>query len=61
MDKMLGAIVGFKIVITRLEGKWKMSQNHSPQDIAGVQAGLVRENGSAQKAVADIMTKLDRR
>jgi transcriptional regulator len=61
MDKMLGAIVGFKIVITRLEGKWKMSQNRSPQDIAGVQAGLVRENGSAQKAVADIMTKLDRR
>lgn len=60
MDKMLGAIVGFKIAITRLEGKWKMSQNRSPQDIAGVQIGLTSEDGAPQKAVADIMTKLVR-
>jgi transcriptional regulator len=25
---MLKAIVGFRIEITRLEGKWKLSQNH---------------------------------
>jgi predicted FMN-binding regulatory protein PaiB len=25
---MLHSIVGFRLVITRLEGKWKMSQNH---------------------------------
>jgi transcriptional regulator len=60
MDKMLGAIVGFKIAITRLEGKWKMSQNRSPQDIAGVQIGLASEDGAPQKAVADIMAKLVR-
>lgn len=59
MDKMLRAIVGFKIAITRLEGKWKMSQNRTPQDFAGVQAGLSREDGSAQKTVADIMARLD--
>jgi predicted FMN-binding regulatory protein PaiB len=25
---MSGGIVGFRLVITLLEGKWKMSQNH---------------------------------
>jgi transcriptional regulator len=29
VEKMLKAIVGFRIDITRLEGKWKLSQNHS--------------------------------
>ncbi len=29
VDAMLKAIVGFRIEITRLEGKWKLSQNHS--------------------------------
>jgi transcriptional regulator len=31
VEKMLGAIVGFRIEITRLEGKWKLSQNHSEE------------------------------
>ena len=34
------AIVGVEINITRLEGKWKMSQNRSPADIDGVVRGL---------------------
>jgi transcriptional regulator len=29
--RMLGAIVGFRVEITRLEGKWKLSQNHSSE------------------------------
>ncbi|MBE7551144.1 MAG: FMN-binding negative transcriptional regulator [Anaerolineales bacterium] len=29
IHKMLKGIVGFKIEITRLEGKWKLNQNHS--------------------------------
>ena len=28
VERMLQAIVGFRIEITRLEGKWKLSQNH---------------------------------
>jgi transcriptional regulator len=28
VERMLKAIVGFRIEITRLEGKWKLSQNH---------------------------------
>lgn len=41
---MLKGIVGFAIPITRLEGKWKMSQNRPAEDRAGVVAGL-REEG----------------
>ncbi|SHH63504.1 FMN-binding negative transcriptional regulator [Massilia sp. CF038] len=32
IDQLLGAIVGIEIVIERLEGKWKMSQNRSQHD-----------------------------
>ncbi len=54
VDQMLGAIVGFRFVISRLEGKWKMSQNRNAEDFAGVQAGLGAEN----IATADIMANL---
>jgi transcriptional regulator len=40
---MLRGIVGFSIRITRLEGKWKMSQNRPATDRAGVIAGLAAE------------------
>lgn len=41
------AIVGVELTITRLVGKWKMSQNRTATDRAGVVAGL-RAQGSAQ-------------
>lgn len=47
---MLKAIVGFTIPITRLEGKWKMSQNRPAEDRAGVVEGLAKEGGSAEVA-----------
>lgn len=40
IDMMLKGIVGFAVSITRLEGKWKMSQNRPAEDRAGVVAGL---------------------
>jgi transcriptional regulator len=40
IDGMLKGIVGFALPITRLEGKWKMSQNRPAEDQAGVVAGL---------------------
>ena len=40
IDGMLRGIVGFALPITRLEGKWKMSQNRPAEDQAGVVAGL---------------------
>ena len=40
IDVMLKGIVGFALPISRLEGKWKMSQNRPAEDRAGVVAGL---------------------
>jgi transcriptional regulator len=40
VEVMLRGIVGFRFVITRLEGKWKMSQNREMADRAGVIEGL---------------------
>ncbi len=41
---MVGAIVGIEIVLSSLVGKWKVSQNRSGADRAGVGRGLVEEN-----------------
>ncbi|HKM61254.1 MAG TPA: FMN-binding negative transcriptional regulator [Acidisphaera sp.] len=43
MRGQLKGIVGFRIPIARLEGKWKMSQNRPPADREGVVAGLAQE------------------
>jgi transcriptional regulator len=46
IDSMLRGIVGFRFAITRLEGKWKMSQNRELKDQIGVARGLaIRADG----------------
>lgn len=40
IEKQLAAIVGIEIPITRLVGKWKVSQNRPAADRAGIVAGL---------------------
>ncbi len=39
-EKLIGAIVGIEIGITRLSGKWKVSQNQPAENQAGVVRGL---------------------
>jgi len=53
IQSQLRAIVGLRLEITQLTGKWKMSQNRSPADRAGVVAGLRADGGSVAEAVAD--------
>jgi transcriptional regulator len=36
-------IIGFRLTINRLEGKWKMSQNRPVEDRVGAAAGLEKE------------------
>ena len=48
---MLKGIVGFAIPVSRLEGKWKMSQNRPAEDRAGVVAGLAEEKCDAVAAL----------
>lgn len=55
IDRQLRAIVGIEIAITRLVGKWKLSQNRTPADRAGVVAGLIAEGGETDVAMAGLM------
>ncbi len=43
VQQMLRAIVGIEIRVTRLVGKWKVSQNRSASDREGVAAGLAAD------------------
>jgi transcriptional regulator len=55
VERMLGAIVGVEIEIARLEGKWKMSQNRSAEDVDGVIEGLARSADERERTVAEIV------
>jgi transcriptional regulator len=52
---MLNGIIGFELVITRLEGKRKMSQNRPAADRTGVVTGL-REDGRPD--LADLVAEV---
>lgn len=53
--KMLSAIVGFVIPISRLEGKRKLTQNRSAADIAGVRDGLAASPELNDNEIARLM------
>lgn len=53
--KQLRAIVGFEIEITRLEGKFKLSQNRSETDRQRVVAALREQDDPLASQVADMM------
>lgn len=55
VDAQLRGIVGVELAIERLEGKWKMSQNRSDADIAGVVAGLAASPDARAREVAGIV------
>jgi transcriptional regulator len=57
VDKMLGAIVGVEIPVTRMIGKWKLSQNRSTADREGVIAGLEQEGAPAGPDMADLVRR----
>jgi transcriptional regulator len=54
-DKLLAAIVGFEIVITRLTGKWKVSQNQPAKNQASVIAGLNNSDLRDAEAMAALV------
>ena len=49
----LQGIVGIEITVSRLIGKWKMSQNRLPRDVEGVIAGLRATGEPAAGRMAD--------
>jgi transcriptional regulator len=48
VQQMLRAIVGIEIPVTRLVGKWKVSQNQSAENREGTAAVLVQGGSNAQ-------------
>lgn len=55
--KLQRAIVGVELTITRIEGKWKMSQNRSSADIEGVIGGLAASPHERERSVAAIVAE----
>ena len=56
LDSMLRAIVGFALPIHRLEGKWKLGQNRSAADQAGVRDGLAASTSPGDRELATRMS-----
>jgi transcriptional regulator len=57
IEVMLRGIVGFRFAITRLEGKWKMSQNREVQDRVGVVKGLSARASGDDLETAEVVSR----
>jgi transcriptional regulator len=55
VDRMLGQIVGFRIEIERIEGKWKLNQNHPAERRQKVVNALEARGGEDAGAIAELM------
>ena len=55
LDALLKSIVGIEIPISRIQGKWKVSQNRSTADRHGVAAGLKSKNSGAALAISGLV------
>ena len=57
LDAMLKAIVGIEIEVTRVEGKFKLSQNRSAEDRTGVVLGLESDATQQRQPEADALAQ----
>ena len=51
-NTLVNAIVGLQITVTRIEAKWKLSQNRTDEDRAGAVAGHLSQNDSNAQSMA---------
>lgn len=57
IEKMLRAIVGLEISMDRIEGKFKLNQNHPTGNCAGVIEGLHRRGRHGDADLAQLMSQ----
>src|SRR5262249_6865521 len=57
IEVMLRGIVGFRMAVTRLEGKWKMSQNRELPDRDGVVSGLRQRAAGDDLEIAELVSR----
>ena len=55
VSKMMNAIVGFEVEINRIEGKWKLSQNHPSERREKVVHQLRKSDDLDARQIADLM------
>lgn len=55
IDKLTSAIVGFEVEIDRLEGKWKLSQNHPAERREQIVSGLQGTANHNELQIAQLM------
>ncbi|MDO9106470.1 MAG: FMN-binding negative transcriptional regulator [Methylovulum sp.] len=58
-ERLMGSIIGIELVITRLSGKWKVSQNQPPCNQASVVQGL-NASGQADASSMAALVKAER-
>jgi transcriptional regulator len=61
IEKMLQAIVGIDIAIERIEGKFKLSQNHPDANRAGVLRGLAERGAPRDAELIQLMQAAEER
>jgi transcriptional regulator len=54
-DRLLTQIVGFRIVIKKIEGKWKLNQNHPAERREKVVRALEERDDENSQAIASLM------
>lgn len=59
IDGMMKGLVGIEFAVSRLEGKWKVSQNRNAEDRNSVIKGLSAERDDNAIAISDIMKSLE--
>jgi transcriptional regulator len=57
MQRQMPAIAGFEIKIEKLQGKFKLNQNRSAEDRAGVVAALSESEDPGQRAVGELISQ----
>lgn len=57
IEKMLNAIVGIELTITRIQAKWKVSQNRDAADREGVARGLSSADSSSRDKLMGVIVQ----
>lgn len=60
VSKMLNSIVGFEVEISRIEGKWKLSQNHPSERREKVVHQLRKSDNLDDRRIADLMESAEK-
>lgn len=59
IDRLLLQIVGIRLEIERIEGKFKLSQNHPAERREKVMRALAAQNNEDSRAIAELMRERD--